>query len=555
MTRGGSAIVRLWLCAFVSACSARGVVGITLRGDDATSDASVQTSAVTNEPEPDSTSNEAAFESDTPIATPDAGSAIYDECLPVNPANVDVASAQRLVDESGLSDTLELLYPYSGTVYPQGIPGPNLMWDGPTADVVYVRLRSKTFDYRGCLLPTGPNRVDVPKHIWDLAATATTGAEDPYTLEVKVLAGDEVHGPITSSLVIAPGVLQGSVYYMTTRSSALSGAIVRLDFGMEEAKEVLAPLTCAGCHSVSAPGSRLLAYASGMGTSLSLNSGQPTQGTSALLGAEFAAVHPAGNLYVASAHGSDGIGPRSYGAGVTDAALYDANSGALVADSSIPPRASMPVFSPDGKQLAFTDLGESQGKTIGLIQFSAERRTASDYRALYSSSETFCGWPTFLPDGRAVVFTQGSSSDFSGGGAGLDPLLNLNVEGPPTDLYLISTAGGPPILLAQAAGFRSETDVANHTTYLPGGVADTHQSYYPSSMPVVSGGYAWLFFDSTRTYGNLGRSRAIWGAALTVSPDGSYSIDPSHPAFYVPAQDPSTPNFRAVAVARLNESH
>ena len=47
--------------------------------------------------------------------------------------------------------------------------------------------------------------------------------------------------------------------------------------------------------------------------------------------------------------------------------------------------------------------------------------------------------------------------------------------------------------------------------------------------------------------GNAGLVRQIWGAAIDVSSDGQYSADPSHPAFYLPGQEPQTGNFRPVA--------
>ena len=58
----------------------------------------------------------------------------------------------------------------------------------------------------------------------------------------------------------------------------------------------------------------------------------------------------------------------------------------------------------------------------------------------------------------------------------------------------------------------------------------------PTIFPAPSGGYAWVFFDSMRHYGNLGLHRLIWGAALNVSANGSYASDPSHPAFLLPGQ-------------------
>src|SRR5262249_57065855 len=67
----------------------------------------------------------------------------------------------------------------------------------------------------------------------------------------------------------------------------------------------------------------------------------------------------------------------------------------------------------------FTDFGASPGHTLALMRFSIATRAASAYQSLYSTTTQFVGWPAFLPDGSAVVFTQGDASDFSGLGVGL----------------------------------------------------------------------------------------------------------------------------------------
>jgi hypothetical protein len=64
---------------------------------------------------------------------------------------------------------------------------------------------------------------------------------------------------------------------------------------------------------------------------------------------------------------------------------------------------------------------------------------------------------------------------------------------------------------------------------------------------VPAGGYYWLFFDSIRHYGNQGLQRQLWGAAIDVSADGTYTTDPSHPAFYLTGQEAGTGNHRAFA--------
>jgi hypothetical protein len=103
------------------------------------------------------------------------------------------------------------------------------------------------------------------------------------------------------------------------------------------------------------------------------------------------------------------------------------------------------------------------------------------------------------------------------------------------------------MLLARAMGFASPEDAASGTTYLPFGSGDIHQNFDPIVSPAASGGYAWVFFDSRRNYGNVGLLRAIWCTAVDVSADGKYTVDPSHPAFFLPGQEIGTANFRPFA--------
>ena len=41
--------------------------------------------------------------------------------------------------------------------------------------------------------------------------------------------------------------------------------------------------------------------------------------------------------------------------------------------------------------------------------------------------------------------------------------------------------------------------------------------------------------------------RQLWGAAIDIHADGTYTSDPSHPAFYLPGQEFGTGNHRAFA--------
>ncbi|MEO8875951.1 MAG: hypothetical protein ABI461_10210, partial [Polyangiaceae bacterium] len=100
--------------------------------------------------------------------------------------------------------------------------------------------------------------------------------------------------------------------------------------------------------------------------------------------------------------------------------------------------------------------------------------------------------------------------------------------------------------------------------------ADATLNYEPTMNPVPSGGYAWVVFTSRRLYGNVATRGAyeadprnfdltttptpkkLWVAAIDLSaPPGT---DPSHPAFYLPAQELFAGNSRGYWVVDPCES-
>jgi hypothetical protein len=477
-----------------------------------------------------------------------------DQCLASAASGDAAAPAVVRTDAGGLG----WLYPYAGTVFPGGFAPPLVMWSGPGGDAVFLRLHSSSFDYASCLKPSAPGQVAFPPEAWALAESATTGSRDPFSLELTVLAEGQVLGPITEPLILAPGALDVAVYYMTLGSGLTAPGGNLLNLGVSSilrvrppgsAELVLSSGSCDGCHSLSADGSRLLAYASGNGASYALaasSSMAPTLLANPAPGAEYAGVVPDGTLYLASAR-PQGVGPRAYApAPSVTAILYETATGQRVDAAGIRSGSMVPSFSRDGTLLAFNDFALNQGRGLALMDFSESGRAATNYRTLLTEPSRYPAWPSFLPDDGALVFSLGDGADFSGGGTGVEGIITA---GPQTDLYLVDTSGHPAILLARAMGFDNADLAASDTTYLPFGLGDAHQNFYPSVAPAPSGGFAWVFFDSRRNYGNLGLQRAVWGAALDLSSGGGYTSDPSHPAFYLPGQELGTGNFRAVAAS------
>lgn len=506
-----------------------------------------------------------------------------DDCGSNNPAGLD-ASAITKLQEGGASGGMRYLYPYDGTVFPRGLAAPMLMWEGPPADAVLVRIRSKYFRYDGCLVPKN-GRVLLPKEVWEKAGAQTLGPSTPLTLELSTLAQGEARGPIREELVIARGRVQGSIYYNSYNSGALGavtdvlvsgpgaldlpaggatpvdiagsatlgGSISRIRAGSDRPETFLRLGVCTGCHSVSANGERMTAK-----EIASINDGQvyaltpdtpPNPAPKRMsLGTAFAGLTPDGSAFVTTAGGAL-LGPPTMGslpAPPSIAQLFETDTGRLIENSGVPANAMMPTFSPSGRLLSFAAFGDNLSSTITLMRYDVAKRRADQPHDLYRApSGKYAGWPFVLPDDRGVIFTLGSSPRYAGDGVGILPGL----RGPDTDLMLADVKSGSVTLLARAMGFATPEDAAAEKTYLPFGAAELHQSYYPTVSPVASGGYFWVFFDSVRHYGNLGMRRQLWGTAVRVSDSGEFDLgydgDPSAPAFYVTGQQLQTANHRA----------
>jgi hypothetical protein len=118
-------------------------------------------------------------------------------------------------------------------------------------------------------------------------------------------------------------------------------------------------------------------------------------------------------------------------------------------------------------------------------------------------------------------------------------------------------AGGARYLPAgpQNHGSGTATDPGNWCNHDESVSDDTTLNYEPTVLPVVAGGYAWVVFTSRRLYGNQltatpwqsrpdlydttslpqATVKKLWIAAVDLgAPPGT---DPSHPAFYLPAQE------------------
>jgi hypothetical protein len=465
-----------------------------------------------------------------------------DACGAGNPTGLADAQIKTLM-AGGAPGAMRWLYPYDGTVFPRGMIAPTLMWDGGDGQAVYVHIKSMRFEYHGCLVATGPQQLQLPQDVWDQAGLKSGGPDDPFTVELSVQGSAGPIGPIREQITIARANLKGSIYY---NSYSGAGAVYRIPPG-DVAQPFLFGVGCYGCHTVSANGSRLLSSTGG-GPGASYELTPTTQANPPMRaiapGASFSGVSPDGSVYIESAHPDPVVRPQGTPMDmflINNAGLYTTDTGAAIAGSDIPAGAMMPIFSPGGRLIAFNDFAVNGGRGLAVMDFDVMTRKASNHRVVFTDAgNTYPGWPFFLPDDKALVFTRGVNSQFSGAGAGVLP--GLPIAGPASDLYIVDIASGTSTMLAKAMGLSNPQDTMGYTAF---GAEDLHQHYYPTVSPVAAGGYFWAFFDSIRHYGNKGIARQLWGTAIQISPDGTYLTDPSFPAFYVTGQDFNTGNHRA----------
>ncbi len=246
--------------------------------------------------------------------------------------------------------------------------------------------------------------------------------------------------------------------------------------------------------------------------------------------------------------------------------------------------AGTPAYTKDGLHVVFELLGGTVGSFVGdrmhprLIMMDIDPATGafSNPQALVDqlAPDDFVdhmGYPTFFPSAGAptgVVYQKQlvECSDYGW----CTQRDNTTAGGAQAGLWWANPPSGMtpsmPLELSMLDG------IGASGSYLPphsqGGTSwdDTKLNYEPSIVPIVVGGYAWAVFTSRRAYGNLATNgpwnsfpgggtdgyditqyaqvptKKLWVAALDVPPTPGQ--DPSHPAFYLPAQELAAGNSR-----------
>ncbi|HVH47961.1 MAG TPA: hypothetical protein VM925_36755 [Labilithrix sp.] len=493
---------------------------------------------------------------------------------------------------------LSLLYPYDQTVWPRGILAPLLMWKpGAQADydAVLIRIQEASYEYEGTFAKNAPTFQNhpIPQHVWKQLLASNQGEDVKVSLVFA--KGSAAYGPLEVTWKVASAPLKGIVYYNSygTRlaknypgakpdNSKFGGATLGIRGGSTDPVLVAGgdgpQSQCRVCHSVAANGSALITQRDTGGKRLfstydlknSVETPMTPEGGDASGTNKYSwpAIYPDGTMFLGDSSRADGSHntPNQLYAVVSsadaDGGIAPARQPTALAMNGWPSgfRAAFPAFSPDGKNLAFTMYAGATGadqKTIGTMTFDKATNTFGPLKEIFrpANSAHTALYPAFLPTNDAVVFhveTRYNTRDYGGTRSDEDTSAAPNADrGARAELWwaTVPAGGGTPVA--------ARLDKLNGLGYLPTGPNahddDVTLNYEPTVNPVPSGGYAWVVFTSRRLYGNVATmnpfhsdpryfdltneatTKKLWVAAIDLNaPPGT---DPSHPAFYLPAQE------------------
>jgi hypothetical protein len=479
-------------------------------------------------------------------------------------------------------------------------------------------------------LAAGKRAPNIPAAVWSAFERSAKGNDAAIVLQRH--AGGRLRAEVPTPIHFATGQLKGSVYYQsygtnlvrnfgTTYATQTIGASQRFGAATLRIRPgANVPTVAAGSTSAAnGPGCRVCHSAAALGGALVTNRYEPNDYVSNVFDMTpatpvetlipdvggnandgryaWGAVYPDGSFLFSNSgvprssstpapgglQGGDNGGPPQ-------SKLYSLASGTLgttIASSGIPSslRAAMPVFSPDGKHIAFNHYGAAVAGTSGdkrslaMMDFDAATRTFSNFRRIVNQPSTTCNptfhpsdpctnvWPTFLPSSDGVVFEKeifnngrvsgANHSDFGGTRSGCDGSGACADDGTKAELWWTSTGATPTAARLDRANGR---DVLGGLAIPTGGNGHTSTvegflDYEPTVNPQPVGGYIWVMFTSRRLYGNIATmnpwwsdprykpiggdngptTKKLWVAAIKASPTPGQ--DPSYPAFYLPGQE------------------
>lgn len=414
-----------------------------------------------------------------------------------------------------------LVYPYDNTVFPRGLTGPTIQWNGGGAnDLYYIHVYNDYFEYKAWLKLPPPSRFNFPKLPADIWLKLTASTEGQIKLDIQRFDGVKAYLAKTQTWTIAPANLTGTVYYWEVNN----GNVVRLNIGADKPEQFIqkpAGVSCVACHSVSKDGSRIAAAFHG-GYS-------PWNTIDAATGTVLYNPDSASGFQAISPNGSHVLWGQSDETGALKLSTYDSKT-PLATLTTPGGKPQHPVWSGDGNKVAFArktdgnwlDFNNSE---LWLAEIDLMTNTFSNVKQIVDKLPaplTTTTFPTFAPDSQWIAFNR---------------LNQARTRGAVTEVWLTNLDGSVQTRLDQANGLGIIAPGQDQTTY------------EPTFLPVSVGGYYWLIIGSERTYGNTltdtnpgSRRKQLWVTAIDSNIEPGK--DPSHPGFWLPGQELNNSNMR-----------
>lgn len=478
-----------------------------------------------------------------------------DIALPTDADRGVVRAFERATDLQ-TSSALEVVYPPADAIVPANFENLRLQWHAP-AELDWFEVRIDSEHAR--------LRYYTSAHDWlDEAQTsrylAPSHPGDSVTIQVRALSSKVADRLVQSApiaLHVAENSLLGPVYYASTTARGLK----RSELSAASAFRVLPapseqdPMACASCHAISRTGDRVavstkeqklavytlpdltpLAWVPpplAMPAPPAMMPGMPAPGMPA---ADKGMMMPAAMPPMAAMPPKPP--PQDYGWGTFNpdgtrlayAAkgklhVIDTQTGAEAKKVMLPKDVSVthPDWSPDGRWIAVTYTATKPPKGDKLVRGSdiALMRVLEDgsleeprVRVQSVGVDDTLVYPAFSPDSRFIAFARatGSSKDSSS-----------------VQLYVVPADGSAKEVALERAGGNSASTM-------------------PTWAPASESGPAFLAFSSTRDYGDVlagARRDQLWLTAIDRAAL-ERGEDPSSPAVWLPFQDASESNHRAI---------
>lgn len=436
--------------------------------------------------------------------------------------------AKGLLDGANQADpALDMLYPYDFTVFPRGLLGPTVQWNGGNdADLYKVQIESPTFELSWYGAIPNPSRWDFPILPTDLWLKLTDSTEGNLTVQLNRFDGNVAYTSGTRFWTIAPANLAGQIYYWAVNQ----GDVLRIAPGASAPEQFLQKppgTTCLACHSVSRDGSTIVASQHGGYSPWATFNSDGSNIFASDSASGFQAVSPDGAWILWGQSNGSFLGQPSY------MVLSQQNTVDIAAQLFQPTGYPVhPAWSNDGKKLAYGVRSDGNwldfnNSTLWVVDIDTNIPAFANPVEIVGNdpARPTVSYPTWSPDSEWIAFGRSTQA---------------RTRGAAGEMWMVRGDGSEPVRLDKGNGFGHIPD------------AQTAQNYEPTFVPVASGGFYWMVFVSERQYGNTltnqdvnTRTKQLWVTAIDPHPQPG--ADPSHPGFWLPGQELNNNNMRGYA--------